>query len=379
MPDEKQSYKAYSGEIQIKLIARGDCFYDVTKIKDITNGTAGQTLIKAAGSVSDTSNNIIPDFPEKVNSEVKYSRKSGSEDIDSESDLRYNKKNSYTDDEYHAFGWARENDILTSTENSDLRSKFAAAVTAQAKPPKSKSGEYMISVGEDVENKIAYMNGTIDNPVITRVLEIDIQNETELDKYRRSVYDFERRGIQQKAGKLFRLYRDTDFGGLRNDSQRGFRESTQHSKRIGAYGSGSGRKASRIKEIIFGDDGEIISETRYSRKAPADTVTISKGEMQKRKANFESDKVYSRAEVERVLKKIDGINHLPSEMRAAIYSDVWNPRGERKNHGGSNIPENAENNTSNNHNSENMQVSGEKLDSATEIRYNRKTRQLSSS
>ena len=40
---------------------------------------------------------------------------------------------------------------------------------------------------------------------------------------------------------------------------------------------------------------------------------------------------------------------------------------------GSNTPENAENSTSNNHNSQNMSVSGEKLDSATEIRYNRKT------
>lgn len=74
IPSE-EALKAYSGEIQIKLISRGDCFYDITKIKDITDGTAGQALIKAAGSVSDISNNSITDSTEKVNSETKFSYK----------------------------------------------------------------------------------------------------------------------------------------------------------------------------------------------------------------------------------------------------------------------------------------------------------------
>lgn len=75
IPSEEGQFKAYSGEIQIKLISRGDCFYDITKIKDITDGTAGQALIKAAGSVSDISNNSITDSTKKVNSEIKFSRK----------------------------------------------------------------------------------------------------------------------------------------------------------------------------------------------------------------------------------------------------------------------------------------------------------------
>ena len=74
IPSE-EALKAYSGEIQIKLISRGDCFYDITKIKDITDGTAGQALIKAAGSVSDISNNSITNSAEKVNSETKFSYK----------------------------------------------------------------------------------------------------------------------------------------------------------------------------------------------------------------------------------------------------------------------------------------------------------------
>lgn len=67
VPNEK-SYRVYTGEIQIKLVSRGDCFYDITKIEDITNGSAGQALIKAAGSVGDASSNIIPNPAEKSNS-----------------------------------------------------------------------------------------------------------------------------------------------------------------------------------------------------------------------------------------------------------------------------------------------------------------------
>ena len=43
------------------------CKYDITKIKDITNSTAGQALIKAAGSVSNTFMPIIPNSGGKVN------------------------------------------------------------------------------------------------------------------------------------------------------------------------------------------------------------------------------------------------------------------------------------------------------------------------
>ena len=59
-----------------------------------------------------------------------------------------------------------------------MRSLFADAVSKQSNPPRTKSGEYMIVIGENVDNKIAYMTGEIDMPVITRVLEIDEYNET---------------------------------------------------------------------------------------------------------------------------------------------------------------------------------------------------------
>lgn len=89
VPNDDGSLHVYSGEIQIKLIDRGDCFYDVTKIKDITNSSAGQALIKAAGSVRNAFVNSIPQTAEKINTSTKKSFENSSDkqyalDIDSE-------------------------------------------------------------------------------------------------------------------------------------------------------------------------------------------------------------------------------------------------------------------------------------------------------
>ncbi len=69
----ENSYKVYTGEIAVKLISRGDCFYDITKIKDITAGTDGQAFLKAAISKGNVSNNIISQNTENVNRKNSYS------------------------------------------------------------------------------------------------------------------------------------------------------------------------------------------------------------------------------------------------------------------------------------------------------------------
>ena len=73
VPISSTEVRVYSAEIQMKLIDRGDCFYDITKIEDITNGTAGQAIITAAGSVYDIFNNSISQNPDSVNSEFSFS------------------------------------------------------------------------------------------------------------------------------------------------------------------------------------------------------------------------------------------------------------------------------------------------------------------
>ena len=193
-------------------------------------------LIRLLTAARDEEDNETSGF---TNTEFKQSSKRNNTPIDN-----------YTEEEYNNFGWARENDILTASENSCLRSIFADAVTGRAKPPKTPTGEYMIAVGDKAENRIAFIKGDISSPIITRILEINEYDETILSELRRETYAIERRGIQQEAGGLFNTYTATSFGGsLLNERSR--TQSQRYNNRFGTdRGAGSG-KALRNKAIIF--------------------------------------------------------------------------------------------------------------------------------
>lgn len=128
------------------------------------------------------------------------------------------KKPQYTEQEYDAFGWVRANNVINSGQYKDFTTKFAEATNGSKAFVKTKQGEFMIPVSdiynkvfEGVNNTIVYAKGTIEQPIITRVLQILEFEETRLDKIRRDIYVIERRGIQQKAGNIFRYYNRTDF------------------------------------------------------------------------------------------------------------------------------------------------------------------------
>ena len=128
----------------------------------------------------------------------------------------------------------------------------------------------MIAIGEKVDNKIAYMKGTIDNPIIARVIEIDLDNETDLDVERRNIYAAERAGIQRQAGEIFALYTSADYGYQQYEK----RSSTKISRDNNQFGAERGRgssKAPKVKEYLFDTEesevsGEVSREvdTKYS-------------------------------------------------------------------------------------------------------------------
>ena len=64
----EKKYSAYEGEVKIKRIARGDLFYDITQIKNITDGDMGQSIITDAQSISDKPS--IADADTDVNPEI---------------------------------------------------------------------------------------------------------------------------------------------------------------------------------------------------------------------------------------------------------------------------------------------------------------------
>ena len=266
-------------------------------------GVYSAEQIKSADTITyDDNGNVIP-LSERFN--------------ESNKDIRYKSRvDKYTLKEYNSFGWARANDVLSTAENERLRSLFADAKTNQSRPPKTKSGEYMIAIGEDVDNKIAYMQGEIDNPIITRVLTIDESDETQLDKARRNIYDLERRGIQQKTQGVFRLYRQTDFGSYA-DFTRNLERNERNNLQLGTDRGTGSRTTSKVKEYLFDDEGNIVSKTiRHKSRS-----TVTSGQYEQMKANLSHSKVYSKKSAMQFVKRIaPGIRNRSFE---ALSTQLW--------------------------------------------------------
>lgn len=218
----------------------------------------------------------------------------------------------YTEKEYRDFGWARANDVISASESEDLRSKFAAIVSGQAIAPKTKSGEYMIAIGEDVNNKIAYMKGTIADPVITRVLEIDEYNETKLDEKRRETYALEGRGIQRKTGGIFHVNTSASFGGTEHQ-QRSSRQGERHNNRLNSQRSGSGETTYRF-EAKFDDDGNEISR-KYS--SPEEAKASGKVSDAKFSIEFADDIANKQRQF-----SADGLSRISSEELEKAIADT---------------------------------------------------------
>ena len=68
---------------------------------------------------------------------------------------------------------------------------------------------------------------------------------------------------------------------------------------------------------------KVNSETKFSRKPDQDRSTLTKGEAQKQKANYESDKVYTKAEISKMVESLSGLSSIPKRFRTEIVNDIW--------------------------------------------------------
>lgn len=191
----------------------------------------------------------------------------------------------YTEKEYNDFVWARANNVLTAEENAELRSKFSAAKSNQTNPPKTKSGEFVITLNVRVgnkyyENKIAYMKGTIRNPIITRIVEIDEYNETKLAEIRSELYALERQGIRRTSEGIFVQYTSVDFGRY-EASERSVSAMPRHNNELGVDRGRSGKKTKRITRFTVNDDGT------YTTYYADGTVEIDTQAQARKKTRFD--------------------------------------------------------------------------------------------
>ncbi len=221
---------------------------------------------------------ILSQVPELEDEEVQLARKESKENQGLTID-------NYTEEDYNNYGWVRANDVLTAGQMKNFEARFAKVKSKQLKTYKSKQGEYMIPVSdiydyesEGIENVIVYAKGEIDSPIVTRILEIDLDNETDLDKERRKIYDAERRGIQPPSGNLFRFHHSTDYGYRQYGQGTGTENIGNNSESSVERGRGS-KASARLKGFHVNENGSTTyyradgsEEVKFSLKERADAA-----------------------------------------------------------------------------------------------------------
>ena len=178
------------------------------------------------------------------------------------------------EEEYNSYGWVRENDVLTSAQYKDFESKFAKALNGDSYH-KTASGEYMIPVShkgdgvlDGVEYTIVYAKGSIEMPEITRILEIDENDETNLSRIRSQVYAIEQQGVRKKSDGIFTSYTPSDFQSYESAKRRAL-SAVRNSRGVGLYGGTGSAKTARSaggvqqQKITGFTNNEDGSQTRF--------------------------------------------------------------------------------------------------------------------
>ena len=196
--------------------------------------------------------------------------------------------------------------MLTSDEYKNFTTEFSKAVTSKAySTDMTDLGEYMIPVGkmhgvnEGVKNKIVFAKGTMSYPEITRIVEIDADNETDLVKIRSELYGAEREGIRSKDSGIFKIHASTDYG-YKSYQQASSNRQTQNNLRLGIVGGTGSRKTQRIKEILFDDEGnEVKREYRHKSR-----TSYTSGQVAQMKANLSHQKVYTKTSAMQLVNEL---------------------------------------------------------------------------
>lgn len=100
----------------------------------------------------------------------------------------------YTETQYNDFGWVRANELVTYRQWADFDHKFEN-MTEEVKRNQTRDGEYMIAVNDmkdkkfGVDNVIIFAKGTPLHPVVTKIIKINLENETEIEFIREVIYE----------------------------------------------------------------------------------------------------------------------------------------------------------------------------------------------
>ena len=99
----------------------------------------------------------------------------------------------YSQKQYNDFGWARDTDAITKNELDDMYSKIHEKGSFK-KFPQSRAGEAIVEVNDNpyslgVNNVMAFVTGTPNNPQISRVARFQADTEAEMDFIKEQLYE----------------------------------------------------------------------------------------------------------------------------------------------------------------------------------------------
>ena len=167
--------------------------------------------------------------------------------------IRFSRKlDTYTKKQYNDFGWVRANNILTYRQWADFNHKFEAK-TEEVRRRRTKNGEYMIAVSDmegerfGIDNAIVFAKGTPLHPVVTKIIEINLEYETLIEDIREFIYENEGIIDEDYGDGILKIYNAKDYA---RSSQSGGSGQNGRDDRLLQNGRGDTRSDSDD-----GDDG----------------------------------------------------------------------------------------------------------------------------
>lgn len=211
------------------------------------------------------------------------------EGVDKREARKYNDY-TYTKDQYDSFGWVRANDVLNADQYRDFTRRFADVVARGYAVEKSLYGEYIIPVSGlsdehfGIDNTIVFAKGTIERPIITRVVKIDLESETEIEQVREFIVEYEKQNgesidvAQNYYGQEIVIqirkrdelsYQEYSASKRRN----GGRNSSQSDNGVDRSRTGGGRNHSESEKADVKQNIDEDSETIRRSKKPSGNET----------------------------------------------------------------------------------------------------------
>ncbi len=193
-------------------------------------------------------------------------------ELDNSGEIRYSKKgyshrnpNTVTQNEYEHHYWAIANNLMSKDEIGLLDS-LVGKINKGEHFEQNSDGFYMLPVGEKgVLNKIVFTDGKRNAYSIDTVVEIALDNETDLSIERGIIYASERKGIYTETNGIVEVYYAKDF--KFSDFKRSLTKNTQNSN-----GEQDGARSSSEAKFSLkdSDDNELYNSSEIYSKEKID-------------------------------------------------------------------------------------------------------------